>query len=74
MIMNELKLLVLILASALLIGGCSSERLKRAGYEAAYNNQCMRDTGLPNCNLELMGYDEYSRQREQALDDIQNNK
>ena len=41
------------------MGGCTSDEFKRVGYEAAYNSQCMHDTGPPNCDPEHMAYDEY---------------
>ncbi|NNE38142.1 MAG: hypothetical protein HKN08_07540 [Gammaproteobacteria bacterium] len=57
-----------------MIGGFASEQLKCAGYEVAYNNQCVRDTGLPDCDPEHSRFDDYSRERQQALDYIQDNK
>lgn len=42
---------------------CTSDHIKHAAYEAAYQKSCIDRTGLPACNPEHQSYDEYSRDR-----------
>ena len=46
-----------------LLAACSSETMKRAGYDALHQRQCIEQTGEPNCDPNYPSYDEYQRQR-----------
>ena len=48
---------------ALAFSACSSEELKRAAYEAAYQKGCMDRSAMPNCDPAHPSYDEYKRAR-----------
>ena len=52
---------------AQLLNACTLDQLKGVGYEALYQNQCMRDEGIPDCDPEHMSYDEYQQVREVEL-------
>ena len=43
---------------------CTSDHVKRAAYEAAYQKNCVERIGLPDCNPERQSYEEYSKDRE----------
>jgi hypothetical protein len=59
------KVLVLaIVAAGAVLAGCSSDSLKRTGYEAANNvsrRQCERDPGAGRDACRTPSYDEYKR-------------
>lgn len=65
--MNRTIVTVMLLVLVSLLGACSTEQLKRTGYEALYQNQCQRDTGLPYCDMDYPDYDEYQAIREAEL-------
>ena len=58
---------LLALFCAQLLNACTLDQLKGAGYEALYQNQCMRDEGMSDCDPEHMSYDDYKRLREAEL-------
>ena len=64
-----IKLAVFTLAIFVILqsAGCNSDVIKRAGYEALYQNQCMRDKGVPDCDPRHLNYDEYKKMRELEL-------
>jgi hypothetical protein len=51
----------------LMSSGCSAEAVKRATYETLYQKQCMDRVGTPNCDRDRESYDEYKKEREEAL-------
>ncbi|NOX91362.1 MAG: hypothetical protein GXP18_02600 [Gammaproteobacteria bacterium] len=46
-----------------LLGACSTEELKRAGYDALHQRQCIEQTGEPDCDPNYPDYNEYQNQR-----------
>ena len=58
----EVTGLVFITASTLL-GGCTSEAVKRSTYDALHQRDCIERTGQPNCDPDYPSYEEYKRQR-----------
>lgn len=65
--MRKINCYLLIFVFVQLLSGCTLDQLKRAGYEALYQNQCMREKGVSDCDPEHMTYDEYKRVREAEL-------
>jgi len=51
----------------LALPGCTSDELKRSTYEALYQKQCMDRSGTPNCDPNHKSYDQYTKEREEAL-------
>lgn len=58
----------LLAATAVLVSlawsACTSDHLKRAAYEAAYQKGCIDRAGVPNCDPEHKSYENYSKERE----------
>ena len=65
--MNRVAMIDAIFLLALILPACASESVKRGTYEALYQKQCTDRTGTPNCDPEHKSYDEYSKDREEAL-------
>ena len=65
--MKSLAPIFLILAATLLVTGCSGDAVKRATYEAAYQKNCIDQTGAANCDPAHKDYDTYRKERDQAL-------
>ena len=59
----------LLVATAVLLSlawsACTSDNIKRAAYESAYQNGCIDSVGVPNCAPEHKTYEEYSRDSDQ---------
>lgn len=55
------------IALLLVLSGCASERLTGGAYEAVYQKHCMDTVGRPNCDPAHQSYDDYKREREEAL-------
>jgi hypothetical protein len=57
----------LLAATAVLLSlawsACTSDQVKRAAYEAAYQKSCIDRTGLPACNPDHQDYDQYQSER-----------
>ena len=58
----------LLAATAVLLSlawsACTSDHVKRAAYEAAYQKGCMDRVGFANCDPEHKSYEEYSKDRD----------
>lgn len=65
--MKNIYYYLLALLFAQLLNACTLDQLKGAGYEALYQNQCIREEGVPDCDPEHMSYDEYQQVREAEL-------
>jgi len=63
---NMMKNLIIILTTFSLLS-CSTERLKESTYHALINKQCMDTHGYPDCDDAQPGYEEYEKQREEAI-------
>lgn len=55
------------IALLLILSGCTSERLTGGAYEAVYQMQCMDTVGILNCDSEHKNYDDYKKERGEAL-------
>ena len=53
---------------AVALCACTSGAAKRAAYEAVYQKECLDRTGVPNCDPAHKSYDEYTRDRNEALE------
>ena len=51
----------------LILSGCTAERLTGGAYEAVYQKHCMDTVRGPDCDPEHRSYDNYNREREEAL-------
>ncbi len=60
------KNLITILTTLLLLS-CSIEQLKESTYHALINKQCMDTHGYPDCDDTQLNYEEYEKQREEAI-------
>ena len=61
--MNRIVLATTAVLLALACSACTSEGIKRAAYEAAYQKGCMDRSAMPNCDPEHKTYEDYSRGR-----------
>ena len=59
--------IALALPFALAGTACSTEATKRAAYEALYQKDCIDRTGIPQCDPDHQDYDQYSKERDEAL-------
>jgi len=61
----------LLAATAVLLSlawsACTSDHVKRAAYEAAYQKGCIDRVGLPVCNPEHQNYDQYQSERDKLV-------
>jgi len=61
----------LLVATAVLLSlawsACTSDNVKRAAYEAAYQKGCIDRVGVPDCDPAHKSYEEYSRDRDQLV-------
>ena len=46
---------------------CTTDHIKRAAYEAAYQKGCIDRTGTPNCDPEHKTFEEYSKDRDRLI-------
>lgn len=58
---------LLVPALVVALSGCSTDDLRRVGYHALLDRQCMVETGRPNCDPDRMSYDTYQQERAQLL-------
>lgn len=65
--MNHRTVAVSVFLLALGLPACTSDAVKRGAYEALYQKDCMDRIGAPDCDPEHEGYDEYRKDREDAL-------
>lgn len=49
------------------LSDCTAARLTGGAYEAVYQRQCMDTAGNPNWDPEHKSYDDYKRERQEAL-------
>jgi hypothetical protein len=61
----------LLVATAVLLSlawsACTSDHLKRAAYEAAYQKSCVDRTGIANCDPGHKSYEQYQQERDQLM-------
>jgi hypothetical protein len=65
--MNKMLLAATIVLLSLAWSACTSDHIKRAAYEAAYQKGCIDRAGTPNCDPEHKTYESYSKDRDQLL-------
>jgi len=51
----------------LFLAGCSAETLKRSTYEGLYQKDCNDRTGELNCDPKHVDYEQYKKERDEAL-------
>jgi len=57
-----------LLAVALIaLAGCSTDDVKRATYEGLYQKSCNDRTGEFNCDPDHRDYEQYKKERDEAL-------
>jgi hypothetical protein len=66
--MSQNTIIGTILLFTLASSACTSDDFKRSAYEAVYQKECVDRTGTPNCDPEHRSYDEYDKDREEALE------
>ena len=54
---------LILLGVSILLGGCSSEDFKRAGYGAVKIHQCNEEINDPACSDHYPTYEEYQREK-----------
>ncbi|MHB8666330.1 MAG: hypothetical protein ACYC7B_02275 [Burkholderiales bacterium] len=65
--MNKKALAATAVLLSLAWSACTSDNIKRAAYEAAYEKGCIDRTGTPNCDPEHKSFDAYSKERDSLL-------
>ena len=63
--MNKKLLVATAVLLSLAWSACTSDHIKRAAYEAAYQKSCMARVGRPDCDPAHKSYEEYSKARDQ---------
>ena len=67
--MNGRNLILLSLLPAASLAGCVSLSFERAAYDALYQWQCLKDTGvIRDCDPHHPAYDEYRKLRKEVLE------
>jgi hypothetical protein len=61
--MDRMTLAATAVLISLACSACTSDGIKRAAYEAAYQKGCMDRSATPNCDPEHQTYEDYSRGR-----------
>ncbi len=64
--MMQVKIM-LILGALVILSACSMEDIKRAGYDALHQRQCIEQVGVSDCDPNHPDYDEYQRQRSEVV-------
>ena len=64
---KKIKIIALGIVFALQLPAYTSDEIKRAGYDILYQNQCMREEGMPDCDPDHMSYDEYKKIRDEEF-------
>ena len=63
--MDKKTLAAIAVLLSLAWSACSSDHIKRAAYEAAYQKSCMDRVGTPDCHPEHKSYAQYEQDRDQ---------
>jgi len=65
--MNKKALAATAVLLSLAWSACTSDHIKRAAYEAAYQKRCIESAGTPNCDPEHQTFEEYSGDRDPLM-------
>ena len=65
--MKPYALIVTMIELVVVLPACTADSVKRGTYEAVYQKQCVDETRAPNCDSDHKSYDEYKRERDDAL-------
>ena len=63
--MDKKTLAAIAVLLSLAWSACTSDHIKRAAYEAAYQKSCMDRVATPDCDPEHMSYAQYGQERDQ---------
>lgn len=56
----------MLMATVLALTACSAEGVKRGMYEGLYQQQCMNNMKIPDCNPAHRSYEQYEQERLEA--------
>ena len=63
---KNVSLRLILLGFLILLGACSSENFKHAGYESVKNYECNKEMNTMDCRDNYPSYEEYQRERSEA--------
>ncbi|MBE0622983.1 MAG: hypothetical protein IH605_20535 [Burkholderiales bacterium] len=65
--MDKKILAAIVVLLSIAWSACTSDHIKRAAYEAAYQKGCIDRVGTANCEPEHRSYEQYAQDRDQLI-------